>query len=247
MNFKYFYNKILAAAVCPLLILVIIYSFSACQNHKEAATVVRPYQESPKQDTVKKGLANVRVLSLPLGERPKNIKDVTTYDADLAQTLLVAALPVYKLPPIKRAEYVIADKNYGLGLCYDNPVNITLKNFKYRLPDCRGLQVYYMTGDAERTHELKEEFNVDCLSVYGNLIVYNPKTLTAKVLTIYYSFYMDSQQLRYFYIDKEYNLYIAEASYSEGETGADFNAGSIFKVVITSNGGFDITKIYEQK
>lgn len=245
MNIKYFYNKILARTVCQLLLLGIVFLLIACGKHKEGETSAAKSEPSLKSDSSIKTIPDASVLSLPVGTKPKDFKDVKTYDESFTDALLKDTLSMHKLPEIKSASYVVADKNYGLGLCYEKPTNIKLTNYKYRLPDYKGFQIYYMTGDAERTGELKAEFGVDCLSAYGNLIVYNPKTQKATVLTVYYSFYIDSQQERNFYIDTDYTIYLADASYSEGEDDADFNQGAVYKAIITDNGGFAISKIYE--
>lgn len=245
MDLNYFYNKILARVVSQFLLLGMVCCMAACGKQKDDSSPGTDNQPLVKAGAVAKTVTDANVLSLPMGNKPKDFKDVKTYDESVANTLLTDISPMHKLPVIKNAEYIIADKNYGLGLCYEKPTSIKLTNYKYRLPDYKGFQIYYMTGNAERTGELKAEFGVDCLSAYGNIIVYNAKMQKATVLTIFYSFYIDSQQQRYFYIDKNYTIYLADASYSEGENGADFGAGGVYKAIITNDGGFDVSKIYE--
>jgi len=192
MNIKYFYNKILARAVCQLLLLGMGFLVISCGKHKDSETSVAKSGPQVKSDSSIKTIPDASVLSLPVGNKPKDFKDVKTYDESFADALLKDTLSIRKLPEIKSTSYVVADDNYRLGLCYEKPTNIKLTNYKYRLPDYKGFQIYYMTGDSERTGELKAEFGIDCLSSYGNLIVYNPETQNATVLTVYYSFYIDS-------------------------------------------------------
>jgi hypothetical protein len=195
-------------------------------NHKDSVTAITP---------------------LPFVSKPKDIKDVKSYNSGFYYSFIENNRPVLKLPPIKSAHYVVADKEYNTGLCYNSLESKTIKptRYKYRLPDYKGFEVYYMTGDAEKTQELAEEFGTACKAAYGNLIVYNPKDQSAQVLTIYYSFYIDSQQERYFYIDKDYTIYMAEESVSEGEEGADDPLpGKVYRAVINDIGKFSISTIF---
>lgn len=247
MSVKYFYNKILAGDLYKLLILGVVFFVLSCGKQKNNEVLQVKPKPKVESDAIIKPVTDISALSLPLGKKPKDFKDVKTYDQYIGNDLLSSKLPVKKLPGIISTSYMVADNNNGLGLCYEKPVTIKLMHYKYRLPDYKGFQIYYMCGDEKRAGELKTEFGVDCLSSYGNLIVYNPKTKYATVLTVYYSFYIDAQQQRCFYIDKDYTIYLADVSYSEGEDGADFTPGAIYKAIITNNGSFKILKVYEHR
>ena len=191
---------------------------------------------------------NAGTTKLPFGFRAKDVKDVKTYDHAFYTKYVNAGQPVLNLPPVKSAHYVLADKDYDSGLCYGaiDSKNIKLKRYKYRLPDHKGFQVYYMTDDSEKSQNLAEEFGTTCMTTYGNLIVYDSKTQSAQVLTVYYSFYIDSQQQRYFYIDNDYTIYMADESVSGGEDGADEpSPGRVYRAVINDTGGFSISTIFD--
>ena len=219
----------------------------SCNNNISASqsSSAKPDNETGHVRNHKDSVAET--IPLPFASKPKDIKDVKTYDSGVYYGFIDNDRPILKLPPIKSAHYVVADKEYNTGLCYDSPESkiIKLTGYKYRLPDFKDFEVYYMTGDAEKTQELAEEFGTTCKAAYGNLIVYNPKDQSAQVLTIYYSFYIDSQQDRYFYIDKDYTIYMAEESVSEGEEGADEPLpGKVYSAVINEIGKFSISTIF---
>ena len=127
-------------------------------------------------------------------------------------------------------------------MCYEIPKNenIKLTTYQYRLPDYKGFQIYYTSGNSESSNILKEEFSINCNTTYGNLIVYNTKSQTASVLTIYYNFYEDSVQQRNFYIDEKFNIYMADEFFTDGDNGAENYPKNVYVANINSQGSFSI-------
>lgn len=230
------------------LLLLICYSalFFACNRNKNTTPQASLAKPDHKINVIDSKNNTPEIRQLPFAPKPKDIKDVKTYESSF-YAALADNEPTLKLPHIKSAQYVLADKEYGTGLCYDNPDSKSIKpvKYKYRLPDHKGFQVYYMTGDAGKSQDLAEEFGTTYSTVYGNLIVYDPKTQSAQVLTVYYSFYIDSQQERFFYIKSDYTIYMADESVSGGEEGADApSPGKVYRAVINDTGGFTISIIF---
>ncbi len=221
-----------------LIIITACILFIACKN---------PNPISPKSttnDTIIPSITKnlIPTTPLPFGIKPTNLKDVNTYKIfnDNKQ-------PLNNLPIIKSTKYFVADSENPIGLCYEIPQNknIQLTKYQYRLPDYKGFQIYYMSGNSESSTILKEEFSIDCRTEYGNLIVYNTKSKTASVLTIYYFFYIDSTQQRYFYIDEKFNIYMADEFSSDGDNGAENNPEKVYLANINNQGSFSTKVIFD--
>lgn len=132
---------------------------------------------------------------------------------------------VYKLPPIKSVEYITLPL-YGLidtGVCNNGkPFGdyIKLQGYQYRLPDIYNYQCFYEGGYHDSVHDTVYSKNVfqNCAVFitdyeYGYFILYDPKTLKAKVLTIYFDSLYDSEDTyRFFYIDQAYKIHVYDGS-----------------------------------
>ena len=187
----------------------------------------------------------VSITPLPFGIKPTDLKNVHTYKAFNDNA---GEKPLLGLPLIKATKYFFADNENLKGMCYDIPINenIKLVNYQYQLPDYNGFQIYYMSGNPESSATLKDEFSIDCNADYGNLIVYNTKLQTAAVLTIYYNFYIDSAQQRYFYIDEKFNIYMADEFSTDAENDKEENnPQKVYLANITNEGIFSTKVIFD--
>lgn len=216
----------------------------SCNNPNNSLNSIP--EKTALKDTVVNGIQqnSVVITQLPFGIKPANLTDVYTYKTFNDST---TKQPLNNLPIIKATKYFIADNENPIGLCYEIPENenIKLAKYKYRLPDYKGFKIYYMSGNSKSSTTLKEEFSVDCDTDYGNLIVYNTKSQSASVLTIYYSFYIDSAQQRYFYIDEKFNIYMADEFSTDGDNGAENYPKKVYLANINNQGGFSTKAIFD--
>jgi len=134
---------------------------------------------------------------------------------------------LYKLPPIKSIEYITLPmyRLIDTGVCNDGKSfgdYINLKGYRYRLPDIYNYQCYYDGGFRNPNHDKEYGYSRNVFQncavfindyEYGYFILYDPKTLTAKVITIYFDSEYDALiTYRFFYIDKAYNIQVYDGS-----------------------------------
>ena len=154
----------------------------------------------------------------------------------------------YPLPPTEK--YTHAKDDFARDFClldedHQIPVDslFTIKNFRQRLPDHEGFEVYYATGDAAVDTLFPEVFK-GCemnYKLYGYLIFYERATKTAHLLPAFYHWYGESDHAREFYIDSNYRIFMYTEHMYEGEKGkADIDAGPVCEVTINPKGGFTI-------
>ena len=241
----FFISKTVYLILFRLIFITACIQLIACNNSNHSTESI--LQKNTVKDTVVIGIKQnfIAITQLPFGFKPANLKDVYTYkpfnDTTGEQTL-------NNLPLIKATKYFVSDNENPIGLCYETlkNENIKLKKYKYRLPDYKGFQIYYMSGNSKSPNTLKEEFSIDCHTDYSNLIVYDTKSQTASVLTIYYSFYIDSAQQRYFYIDEKFNIYMADEFSTDGENDKEeSNPQKVCVANINNQGSFSIKVIFD--
>lgn len=190
------------------------------------------------------------ISPLPLGKKPKDVKRAATYGP-----MPVSDMPndtvFYRMPHIESAHYVTADAESSAGICFETVADAQLdpSRFVVQLPDYKGFNVYYMQVNDNYPKYFEEEFGItNCSGSFGNLIVYNPRTETASILTVAFMFYTDSVHERVFYIDKGYTIYMAEEWATDGDDGeAVSTPGYAYKAVITDDGSFSVKRIFEPK
>jgi len=127
--------------------------FLACKNQNTV----------PHKSTIYNTTANsitkilVAITPLPFGNKPTDLKNVYTFKAFDNN---FGELPLINLPLIKASKYFVADNENPIGLCYEIPKNenIKLAKYKYRLPDYKGFQIYYMSGNSESSNTLNMNF-----------------------------------------------------------------------------------------
>ena len=164
----------------------------------------------------------------------------------------------YKLPPIKKYKYTIVDTNYEGSSCSNNiPIDslISVKEYKIRLPDYEGFEVYYMTDDDEYKKDISDVYKGACGSfyyrLYGILILYERKTEIARLLPVFYDHYSESVKTRHFYIDKNYRILLCNKRYDEGHytsgSPVDKATGPLYEVKISKSGDFLIKMIADER
>jgi hypothetical protein len=138
-------------------------------------------------------------------------------------------IKLYKLPVIKTLDYVQTGQREA-DTCEDGkPFGnyLKLNKYRYRLPDVSNYQCYYWCDYDSQTHLYKDATNSNCSWIipsfyFGYLIFYDPKTLNAKVLIIYYDTFQDgSADYRHFIIDKDYTIHLIDFTAPSDDPGDD--------------------------
>jgi hypothetical protein len=136
----------------------------------------------------------------------------------------------YDLPVIKNVKYIPLTLFGGIdsGICsngqfFSNYIKLT--KYRIKLPDINNYHCYYW---CDQRHFYDKDYarriKVDCKfslpeGFYGYFILYDPKTMFAKVITIQLDTDQDDICLyRFFYIDKNYRIIIYENG-APGEAG----------------------------
>ncbi len=125
-------------------------------------------------------------------------------------------IEVYKLPPIKDIRYIEIDRNDSCncenGKSFASILKLT--KYRYRLPDISVYQCFYMCNYDPLSQDFSSEIREYCQRFlymsYGYLILYNPNSQNAYVITIFYDTYSDALSFRYFYIDKNYKIQLVD-------------------------------------
>ncbi len=242
----------------PIAILVLI--LAACNEAANKKPVTKTASTKPHTDTI--AIApptGAPITPLPFG--PAGGTATTFYKKDAWFYFRVMGkgdtserfhetkyTPSWPLPPIVKYTHA-ADG--GRDSCYngerltsvDSLFSIT--KYRVRLPDHKGFEVYYMTGDAK----IDPVFPPHCetcemnYGLYGYLIFYERATQTAHLLPAYYSYYIDSQHTRMFYIDSNYRIFLYDEQMTDGDNGdPSITGGPVDEVTINSKGEFTIKK-----
>ena len=125
-------------------------------------------------------------------------------------------IKVYKLPPIKDIRYIEIDRNDSCncenGKSFESMLKLT--KYRYRLPDISVYQCFYICNYDPLSQDFSSEIREYCQRFlymsYGYLILYNPNSQNAYVITIFYDTYSDALSFRYFYVDKNYKIQLVD-------------------------------------
>jgi len=190
-----------------------------------------------------------RITRLPFGP---NISLNKLYTADKFYTRLIydnagelmnsgwtdkalRKIKIYKLPLIKKINYIKIN-SVDTDRCQNGKLLsgfLKLSKYRYRLPDVGVYQCYYWCDYNPNNNEYSSYVKQNCDRCllnffYGYLILYNPKTLEANVIAIYYDTFRDGSNLyRNFYIDKNYNITLLDSS-QEADDGDGSNPSKVF-------------------
>lgn len=196
-----------------------------------------------------------RITKLPFGPKLKNVNELYIHSFDFYDKLIggknegkgVKYTTTYQLPNIKNVKYIVVDSSDEYYNCYHNiPIDslLLINKYKCRLPDIGILEMYYMSNDKSISQDFTRAFERYCSTLiydnYGHLILFNKKTQEAKVITIFYSYYLDSYRTREFYIDENYKIYISNKMYTEGDNGVDKHGLSGYEISISEDGSVTI-------
>jgi hypothetical protein len=147
----------------------------------------------------------------------------------------VKKIKIYKLPLIKKINYIRIASTVDTDRCANGKLFgsfLKLNKYRYRLPDVSIYQCYYWCdydpANNQYTSLVRENCNLCLINfLYGYLILYNPKTLEANVIAIYYDTFRDGANFyRSFYIDKDYNITLLDSS-QEADDGDGTNPSPI--------------------
>lgn len=198
------------------------------------------------------------ITQLPFGPGMKKKEDLAQADAALFKALIGTGLdsdnpiftPTYLLPTTTQINYYAIEREVREVICDgQNSKNMfTVPRYKLRLPDYKGFQIYYMTNDAVKPEAESNELREPCdyvYNYYGNLVVYNPTTKTANIITLFNSTYNDWPYDRMFFIEKDYTIYIADFTADDGGEELPPYPGPSFKITISDTGEFLIDRLLE--
>ena len=148
--------------------------------------------------------------------------------------------PSCKGPLIKSEKFVLVDHESQL-MQYEK---VFKAKFKYQLPNIGPYQVYYQYVKVPMSYYYKLEDKSDGLDKlyleYGNLVLYNPKTMSAQILNIYNTFSYKEPTggfSRFFYIEKSGIIKIFESG--EGESSSFLKMTKI--ITVFNNGQISIS------
>lgn len=153
---------------------------------------------------------------------------------------------IYRLPPIKSIVYNNLDSllNYQCtkGESIDSNV-LRITEYNYRLADIGKYSVFYMFDKGTdlnmdaMTSFIKSNCNMS-YNYFGYIILYDKKTTTAIVLDVCHNYYIDADEFRNFYIDKDRVIHITDSSYTDGDNKNEVSEGNVIKrtVSILKNG-----------
>jgi hypothetical protein len=177
-----------------------------------------------------------QITPLPFGIKPdeQNFYESQAYFLKLVYTYqgysneknfrwhrkVIAGRNIYKLPTIKSIEYQSIRSTVDTDVCKNGRAfgdYLKLTKYRYRLPDIGKYQCFYWCDQASNDNsDYNFEVQTNCEfcfqhDFYGYFILYDPQTLSAKVMTIYFDTEQDTTQLwRFFLIDTNYNITIFE-------------------------------------
>ena len=240
-------------------ILVLGLELTAC---KEAANKKPVTVDSTKQNTDTAAIiaqpTGVPITPLPFGpagSTNKNFykKDIWFYHRLIGEGYTIqhdyftTYTPTYPLPPIEKYEHAVDEE--GRDFCLgdsDRQISVdslfAIKKYRIRLPDHKGFEVYYMTGQADVDTLFPQRYTTCEMNyrLYGYLIFYEKATKTARLLPAFYDWYGESQHCKGFYIDSNYHIFTYSQMMYEGDNKADIAGGPVQEVKIDSKGKFTI-------
>ena len=143
-------------------------------------------------------------------------------------------------PLIKIENFVLIDHESQL-MQYEK---VFKAKFKYQLPNIGPYQTYYQYVEVPMPYYYKLENKSDgsdkLYLQYGNLVLYNPKTMSAQILNIYNTFSYKEPTggfSRFFYIEKSGIIKIFESG--EGESSSFLKMTKI--ITVFNNGQISIS------
>lgn len=138
-------------------------------------------------------------------------------------------------PEIKNIEYlrIKYKSNYT-----DDPVDSLINpidSIRIKLPNIGPYECYY-SQQITRRYESPDDYFFDYESKAGNIILYDPKTSTAKVINTFFSEESLNGKIRYFYIALDKTIHIFNGDFTE----LDASLKHDYIVKIKANGKIEI-------
>lgn len=216
---------------CLVLLIVSIVFYSCINNPKNVVS------KTKKTDDSLVDLKNIKdypeITKLPLGSKnwsKKDLEELGFYSNSLRKSINLHKdsfnkFKDYLLPEIKKYEYIQLEQSLGENYLCNNglPIDSIFKvyKYKYRLPNIGKYESYYMCNYHPTTKDYSEEFINNCTNFLfqqsGYLILYDQLTKKAIIINIYQVYYVDSLNYREYYIDQDYNIYITDEQFTDGD------------------------------
>jgi hypothetical protein len=137
----------------------------------------------------------------------------------------------YRLPIIKSIKYMNLDSIFSYVCTYGEPIDssiVKLTKYNYKFPNIDKYQVFYrwVSGGSYANDPMIQFINKNCnifYTEYGYLILYDPLAMNAIVLNVSNFYYIDADEERDFFIDKNNNIHLIDRSWTDGDEDANGN------------------------